>query len=51
LWRLPVSTAALLRLRSPSARPDFNQQGNAILADLGYDWDTVIDLEVRNVVA
>jgi hypothetical protein len=28
-----------------------NEHGDAILADLGLDWDTVIDLKVRGVVA
>jgi hypothetical protein len=32
-------------------RAEFNKHGDAILADLGYDWDTVIDLKVRDVVA
>lgn len=36
----------------PAGRaPEFNEHGDAILADLGVDWDTVVDLKVRGVVA
>jgi len=35
----------------PRRAPEFNEHGDAILADLGLDWDTVIDLKVRGVVA
>jgi crotonobetainyl-CoA:carnitine CoA-transferase CaiB-like acyl-CoA transferase len=31
--------------------PDFNEHGDAILAELGLDWDTIVDLKVRGVVA
>jgi len=31
--------------------PDFNEHGDAILTDLGLDWDTIVDLKVRGVVA
>ncbi|MCK9902206.1 carnitine dehydratase [Parafrankia colletiae] len=31
--------------------PQFNEHGDAILAELGLDWDTVVDLKVRGVVA
>jgi crotonobetainyl-CoA:carnitine CoA-transferase CaiB-like acyl-CoA transferase len=31
--------------------PEFNEHGDAILESLGYDWDTIIDLKVRGVVA
>ena len=31
--------------------PEFNEHGDDILADLGLDWDTVVDLKVRGVVA
>ena len=31
--------------------PEFNEHGDDILAELGYDWDTVVDLKVRGVVA
>lgn len=34
-----------------SRAPEFNEHGDAILESLGYDWDTIIDLKVRNVVA
>jgi crotonobetainyl-CoA:carnitine CoA-transferase CaiB-like acyl-CoA transferase len=38
---------------SPTRRaPDFNEHGDAILTDdLGIDWDTVIELKVKGVVA
>jgi len=31
--------------------PQFNEHGDAILADLGLDWDAIVDLKVRGVVA
>ncbi|GAB04753.1 CoA transferase [Gordonia amarae] len=31
--------------------PGLSEHGDAILSDLGYDWDTVVDLKVRGVVA
>lgn len=37
---------------APAQRaPEFNEHGDAILADLGLDWDTIVDLKVRGVVA
>ena len=35
----------------PKRSPDFNEHGDAILTDLGLDWDTIIDLKVRGIVA
>ena len=35
----------------PKRAPEFNEHGDAILADLGLDWDTVVDLKVRGIVA
>ncbi len=36
---------------SPVARaPEFNEHGDAILEELGIDWDTIVDLKVRSVV-
>ena len=38
----------------PAARrtgPELNEHGDAILAELGLDWDTIVDLKVRGVVA
>jgi crotonobetainyl-CoA:carnitine CoA-transferase CaiB-like acyl-CoA transferase len=35
----------------PRRAPDFNEHGDAILSDLGIDWDTIVDLKVRGVVA
>jgi crotonobetainyl-CoA:carnitine CoA-transferase CaiB-like acyl-CoA transferase len=34
----------------PSRGPAFNEHGDAILAELGIDWDTVLDLKVRGIV-
>ena len=31
--------------------PEFNEHGDAILEQLGLDWDTIVDLKVRGVVA
>ena len=31
--------------------PGFNEHGDAILEGLGIDWDTIVDLKVRGVVA
>lgn len=31
--------------------PEFNEHGDAILEELGLDWDTIVDLKVRGVVA
>ncbi len=35
----------------PQRAPEFNEHGDAILAELGLDWDTIVDLKVRGVVA
>jgi crotonobetainyl-CoA:carnitine CoA-transferase CaiB-like acyl-CoA transferase len=37
----------------PPARraPEFNEHGDEILAELGLDWDTVVDFKVRGIVA
>jgi crotonobetainyl-CoA:carnitine CoA-transferase CaiB-like acyl-CoA transferase len=35
----------------PQRSPEFNEHGDAILGDLGIDWDTIVDLKVRGVVA
>lgn len=31
--------------------PEFNEHGDAILEELGIDWDTIVDLKMRGVVA
>jgi crotonobetainyl-CoA:carnitine CoA-transferase CaiB-like acyl-CoA transferase len=31
--------------------PEFNEHGDAILESLGFDWDTIVDLKVKGVVA
>jgi crotonobetainyl-CoA:carnitine CoA-transferase CaiB-like acyl-CoA transferase len=33
-----------------SRAPEFNEHGDAILEELGLDWDTIIDLKVRGLV-
>jgi crotonobetainyl-CoA:carnitine CoA-transferase CaiB-like acyl-CoA transferase len=35
----------------PKRAPEFNEHGDAILTDLGLDWDTIVDLKVRGVIA
>ena len=37
---------------APTKRaPDFNEHGDEILGELGLDFDAIIDLKVRGVVA
>ncbi len=37
---------------TPTRAPDFNEHGEQILVDeLGLDWDAVIDLKLKNIVA
>jgi crotonobetainyl-CoA:carnitine CoA-transferase CaiB-like acyl-CoA transferase len=36
---------------APGRAPELNEHGDAILADLGLDWEAVIDLKMRGVVA
>ncbi len=31
--------------------PEFNEHGDALLEELGLDWDAIVDLKVRGVVA
>ena len=36
---------------APAGRaPEFNEHGDAILEEVGIDWDTIVDLKVRSVV-
>lgn len=35
----------------PRRAPEFNEHGDAILTELGLDWDTIIDMKLRGVVA
>jgi crotonobetainyl-CoA:carnitine CoA-transferase CaiB-like acyl-CoA transferase len=35
----------------PGRAPEFNEHGDAILAELGIDWDSIVDLKVRGVIA
>jgi crotonobetainyl-CoA:carnitine CoA-transferase CaiB-like acyl-CoA transferase len=36
---------------TPGRAPEFNEHGDAILEELGFDWDAIVDLKVRGVVA
>jgi crotonobetainyl-CoA:carnitine CoA-transferase CaiB-like acyl-CoA transferase len=36
---------------APGRAPEFNEHGDAILTELGLDWDSIVDLKVRGVVA
>jgi len=36
---------------TPKRAPEFNEHGDAILESIGLDWDTVVDLKVRGIVA
>jgi crotonobetainyl-CoA:carnitine CoA-transferase CaiB-like acyl-CoA transferase len=36
---------------SAGRAPEFNEHGDAILVDLGVDWDDIVDLKVRGIVA
>jgi crotonobetainyl-CoA:carnitine CoA-transferase CaiB-like acyl-CoA transferase len=35
----------------PARAPAFNEHGDAILTELGLDWDAILDLKARGVVA
>ncbi len=35
----------------PKRAPEFNEHGDKVLSDLGIDWDTIVDLKVRGVIA
>ena len=35
----------------PLRAPEFNEHGDEILADIGLDWDRIIELKVKGVVA
>ena len=53
--RYPLTIAAPVQFDEepaiPKRAPEFNEHGDAILADLGLDWDTIVDLKVRGVTA
>jgi crotonobetainyl-CoA:carnitine CoA-transferase CaiB-like acyl-CoA transferase len=36
---------------APRRAPELNEHGDAILEELGFDWDAIVDLKVRGVVA
>ena len=35
----------------PGRAPEFNEHGDSILADIGFDQDAIIDLKIRGIVA
>jgi crotonobetainyl-CoA:carnitine CoA-transferase CaiB-like acyl-CoA transferase len=35
----------------PRRAPELNEHGDALLEELGYDWDAIVDLKVRGIVA
>jgi crotonobetainyl-CoA:carnitine CoA-transferase CaiB-like acyl-CoA transferase len=35
----------------PGRAPEFNEHGDEILQDLGLDWDEIVDLKVRGIIA
>jgi crotonobetainyl-CoA:carnitine CoA-transferase CaiB-like acyl-CoA transferase len=35
----------------PRRAPEFNEHGDQILVELGFDWDTIADLKIRGVTA
>ena len=35
----------------PGRAPEFNEHGDRILADIGFDDDAIVDLKIRGVVA
>jgi crotonobetainyl-CoA:carnitine CoA-transferase CaiB-like acyl-CoA transferase len=35
----------------PGRAPDLNEHGDELLAELGLDWDAIVDLKVRGIVA
>jgi crotonobetainyl-CoA:carnitine CoA-transferase CaiB-like acyl-CoA transferase len=35
----------------PGRSPEFNEHGDAILESIGLDWDAIVDLKVKGVVA
>ena len=35
----------------PHRAPELNEHGDAILEELGFDWDAIVDLKIRGVVA
>ena len=38
---------------APTAKraPEFNEHGDDLLQEIGYDWDKIVDLKINNVVA
>jgi crotonobetainyl-CoA:carnitine CoA-transferase CaiB-like acyl-CoA transferase len=36
---------------APHRAPELNEHGDAILEELGFDWDAIVDLKIRGVVA
>jgi hypothetical protein len=36
---------------TPGRAPEFNEHCDAILEDIGMDWDALVDLKVRGIIA
>jgi crotonobetainyl-CoA:carnitine CoA-transferase CaiB-like acyl-CoA transferase len=51
-YRMVTTPVQFDREPSPPKRaPEFNEHGDDILAGLGLDWDAVVDLKLRGIVA
>ena len=51
-FKLATRRSSSTRSRAePKRAPEMNEHGDAILSDLGIDWDTIVDLKVRGIVA
>lgn len=35
----------------PTRAPELNEHGDSILSELGLEWDTIVDLKIRGVIA
>jgi crotonobetainyl-CoA:carnitine CoA-transferase CaiB-like acyl-CoA transferase len=51
-FRLVAAPVQFDRKPATTARaPEFNEHGDAILAELGLSWDAIVDLKVRGAIA